>query len=69
MPQLCGFEAPRPKDLELEHLIARIEEDMDLWRDARMDEVLTYIRGSKNLPSSQPEIRKLKAIADRFLRT
>ena len=66
---LSRFEAPPPKELELEHIIAHIEGDMDLWRDARMDEVLTYIRGSKNLPSSKPEIRKLKAIADRFLQT
>ena len=42
-------EAPPARDLQLRHILQRINSDQDLWTDAKMEEVLVYLRSSEKL--------------------
>ena len=41
--------APPARDLQLRHILQRINSDQDLWTDAKMEEVLAYLRSSEKL--------------------
>lgn len=50
-------QAPLAKEINKDALLEHIQKDTDTWQDARMDEVLTYLRHNKKLePHILPEV-------------
>ena len=44
-----NFQVPDARDVAMDCISERIMEDQDTWQDARMDEVISYLRYSKKM--------------------